>query len=207
MPSIKATVPGSGPGLWWRSKWMESVFTADDLKPLEVLVAAVYADHAHDKRVSWVTGERLRQRTKLSKDAAHRALKGLETKGYLVAVERRPRRPTTYGLVIPERRLGTPDVLAAGTGDVLTAPPLVRETDQLVREAYSTGTGGVLHPSTYPSSSSYELAPAFEQTGATSSHEEVNNMMTKHACDMGWINNDDGTVNVCPTCKANRRAA
>lgn len=151
MPSVTTTVPGSGSGPWWRSKWMESIYTADDLKPLEVLVATVYADHAHNKRVSWVTGERLRQRTKLSKDAAHRALKGLETKGYLVAVERRPRRPTTYGLVIPEHRLGTPDVLAVGTGDVLTDPPLVRETDQLVRETYSIPVHiPVLHPMRSP---------------------------------------------------------
>lgn len=205
MPSVKATVPGSGPGLWWRSKWMESVFTADDLKPLEVLVATVYADHAHDKRVSWVTGERLRQRTKLSKDAAHRALKGLETKGYLVAVERRPRRPTTYGLVIPEHRLGTPDVLAAGTGDVLTAPPLVRETDQLVRETDSTGTGDVLHPSTYPSSPSHGFAPADD--GDAHAHHDRDATAAEHRCDLGWINNSDGTVSKCPTCKSARNAA
>ena len=158
MPKATTTVPGDSSGLWWRSKWMESIFSADDLKPLEVLVAAVYADHSRNQRVAWVTGERLMQRTKLSKDASHRALKGLETKGYLVAIERKHRRPTTYALVIPEHRLST--------GDVPNESLESASRTQLVRETDSTGTGGVLHPSTYPSSSSH-VSPAPTTSAST----------------------------------------
>ena len=207
MPFLSPAALGSGSGPWWRAKWMESVYSAENLKPLEVLVAAVYADHARDKRTAWVTGERLQQRSKLSKDAAHRALKGLETKGYLVAIERKPRRPTTYALVIPEHPVGTGGVLAAGTGAVPTASSLVRETDQLVRETYSTGTGDVLHPSTYPSTSSHGRDEAFDDTADDGWAEQPTPTPVAHECDHGWINNPDGTVNVCPTCKANRRAA
>ena len=151
MPSVMTTAPGSGSGLWWRSKWMESIYTADDLKPLEVLVATVYADHAHDKRIAWVTSERLMQRTKLSKDAMHRARKGLETKGYLVALERRHRRPTTYGLVIPEHRLSTGDVPNSSTGDVPNDSLEYASRTQLVRETYSIPVHiPVLHPMRSP---------------------------------------------------------
>ena len=205
MPSVMTTAPGSGSGLWWRSKWMESIYTADDLKPLEVLVATVYADHAHDKRIAWVTSERLMQRTKLSKDAMHRARKGLETKGYLVALERRHRRPTTYGLVIPEHRLSTGDVPNSSTGDVPNDSLEYASRTQLVRETDSTGTGDVLHPSTYPSSPSHALAPAND--GDAHAHHDRDATAAQHRCDLGWINNSDGTVSKCPTCKSARNAA
>lgn len=205
MPSVMTTAPGSGSGLWWRSKWMESIYTADDLKPLEVLVATVYADHAHDKRVAWVTGGRLIQRTKLSRDAMNRALKGLESKGYLVAIERRHRRPTVYGLVIPEHRLSTGDGHNVSTPDGHNDCVEYASRTQLVRETDTTSTGDVLHPSTYPSSPSHALAPADD--GDAHAHHDRDATAAQHRCDLGWINNSDGTVSKCPTCKSARNAA
>lgn len=104
-------------GLWWRQTWMEAVYSSD-LKPLERLVAVVYADHARDKRQVWVTLPRLMERTGLSRDAANRALRGLRDKGWLLVMqEAKQHRATIYGLVIPESS-STPDVPLSSTADV-----------------------------------------------------------------------------------------
>ena len=104
-------------GLWWRQTWMEAVY-GSDLKPLERLVAVVYADHARDRRQVWVTLPRLMERTGLSRDAANRALRGLRDKGWLLVMqEAKQHRATVYGLVIPESS-STPGVPLSSTGDV-----------------------------------------------------------------------------------------
>ncbi|MCM3554009.1 helix-turn-helix domain-containing protein [Janibacter melonis] len=88
--------------LWWRQTWMEAVWSSD-LKPLERLVAGVYADHAHDQRTSWVTLDRLAERTGLGRTQAQRWRKSLVESGWIVEVQKaRQQRAAVYGLVIPE---------------------------------------------------------------------------------------------------------
>lgn len=101
---------------------MDAVWSSD-LKPLQKLVAAVYADHARDQRTAWVTLARLTERSGLSRDAANRHVRELRDRGWLVVFEKASQhRATLYGLVIPESS-GTSDVPLSSTADVpLTAP-------------------------------------------------------------------------------------
>lgn len=119
--------------LWWRHRWMEAVY-GSELKPLEVFVASIYADHAHDKRTSWVTLARLMERTHLSRDAANRALRGLRDKGWLQVVqEAKQHRATVYGLVIPD---------SSSTGGVpLSSTPDVPLTDSSSTPHDTSSTG------------------------------------------------------------------
>lgn len=106
---------------WWRDHWLDAV-RASDAKPLEVFVARSYADYARDGQAAWVTLDQLCRETKLSRDAARRAVKGLTDKHLLLMVEKaRQHRCAVYALVIPndpsstaERPLDTP----SGTADV-----------------------------------------------------------------------------------------
>lgn len=133
--------------LWWRQTWMKAVFSSN-LKPLERLVAAVYADHARDRRQTFVTLDRLMTCSGLSRDAANRARDGLETKGWLVALERKPRKPVDFLLVIPEDSASTSGG-PVGTGDglVTSTPPDMTSTSPDI-----ASTGDVLHQSSYQSS-------------------------------------------------------
>ncbi|WP_083427372.1 helix-turn-helix domain-containing protein [Geodermatophilus obscurus] len=87
---------------WPRDAWTDAVWNSTTLKPLERLVALVYAKYAGDSDIAWVTFPVLMQRTGLSRDAASRALRGLESKGWLVLVERaRQHHSARYRLQIP----------------------------------------------------------------------------------------------------------
>lgn len=93
---------------WFRDEYVQAVWECDVLRPNEVLVALVYADHAGDpdnpgNDVSWVVWRRLSQRTGIrSKDALSRAMQGLVAAGWLeLAEEKRQHRSPRYRLLIP----------------------------------------------------------------------------------------------------------
>lgn len=143
-------------GVWWRVTWMEAVWSSE-LKPLERLVAAVYADHAKERRVAWVTLDRLCGRTGLSRDAANRAVQGLEGGGWLMSGERKPRRPVTFWLVIPDGTRST------GDGPVASTPDGPR-SDIGSTSPDIGSTPDALHPSSYPSAYP-SLSPAQQLVG------------------------------------------
>lgn len=117
---------------WFRDQYVDAVWESDSLRPNEVLVALVYADHAGDpdkpsNDVAWVSWPRLSQRTGIrSKDALSRALRGLEKAGWLVLVEKgKQHRSPRYRIAVPER----PEVREAYVWDGEEQPPEVREPD------------------------------------------------------------------------------
>lgn len=130
--------------LWWRNRWMDAVYESD-LRPLERLVCAVYADHARDgQREAWVTLDRLCQRTGLSRDAANRARQGVREAGWLVVSERaRQHRAAVEELTIPDDFRGTGDVPLSG------ASGTPRDTSGTPRDTSSTPRG--LHHRANPS--------------------------------------------------------
>lgn len=141
--------------LWWRVKWLEAVWSSGDLKPLERLVAAVYADHAHDKRMTWVTLPRLCERTGMSRDAANRALRGLRSAGWLVTIQKaRQHRATVYALVIPEESSSTGGVPLSSTGGVPLSNSSSTPPDPSSTRDDTSSTPRVPNPSSYPSSQS-----------------------------------------------------
>lgn len=152
-------------GLWWRNRWMEAVYSSS-LKPLERFVATVFADHAGPRRVTFVTLSRLMQRTGLSRDAANRALRGLEDAGWLIAQSRKPRKPVDFALVIPEGAGPSGVPTSTGDGPVASTPPvpvepqLVRETDSAGTPREPTSTGDVLHQSSIPGQHPSSSSPA-----------------------------------------------
>lgn len=88
---------------WHRDLWAEAVWSSS-LRPLERLVALVYADHARDGETAWATYRRLMDRTGLSRDALARALRGVVDAGWLVEVEpARQHRATVYRLAVPQQ--------------------------------------------------------------------------------------------------------
>ena len=151
---------------------MKAVFSSD-LKPLERLVAAVYADHARDRRQTFVTLDRLMTCSGLSRDAANRARDGLETKGWLVALERKPRKPVDFLLVIPE------DVASTSGGPVGTGGGLVTSTspDMTSTSPDMTSTGDVLHQSSYQSSHHSSSSPARKIAASLLGTEEEDEVM------------------------------
>lgn len=164
-------------GLWWRQTWIEAVY-GSDLKPLERLVAVVYADHARDRRQVWVTLPRLMERTGLSRDAANRALRGLRDKGWLLVIqEAKQHRATVYGLVIPESS-STPGVPLSSTGDV----PLT-ESSSTSPDASSTRDDTSSTPRV-PNQSSYQnphqsLSPEQALVRDLLGLDETDEMLTK----------------------------
>lgn len=87
---------------WPRTDWLESVYSSDDLRPLERLTAAIYADHARDRDHAWVTLDRLIERSGMSRDAANRARRGLVNAGWLVPIGTPSRRKATkYRFAVP----------------------------------------------------------------------------------------------------------
>ena len=87
---------------WWRITWMEAVW-ASDLKPLQKLVAAVYADHARDQRTTWVTLDRLTQRSGASRTTAQKVRRELVQAGWLIEVSAATQhKAAVFGLVIPD---------------------------------------------------------------------------------------------------------
>ncbi|MFE5293000.1 hypothetical protein ACFQ8T_12535 [Isoptericola sp. NPDC056618] len=70
-----------------RYAWVDAVWLSS-LKPLERLVALAYGKYVGDSLAGvWVNGDTLREITGLSRDAANRALRGLEDKGWLFVLE------------------------------------------------------------------------------------------------------------------------
>lgn len=134
-------------GLWWRHEWIKAIY-ASDLKPLERLVACVYAEWARDKRQTFVTLDKLTAMSGLSRDAANRARDGLEKKGWLVALDRKPRKPVDFLLVIPEHATSTPDGPASTPGGPVTSTP----PDMTSTPPDTASTGDVLHQSSYQTS-------------------------------------------------------
>lgn len=88
---------------WFADSYRSAIWDSESLKPNERLVALVYADHARDGDVAWVTWDRLSQRTGIrSKTALSNATKGLVEAGWLKCVEkRRQHRSPRYQLLIP----------------------------------------------------------------------------------------------------------
>lgn len=162
--------------LWWRQRWMKAIF-GSDLKPLERLVAAVYADHARDRRQTFVTLDRLMTCSGLSRDAANRARDGLETKGWLVALERKARRPVDFLLVIPESAASTGDGLVTSTPDgppdqIGSTPPDIGSPSPDIGS-----TRGVLHQSSYPSSHHSSSSPAQQVAASLLGIDEEDEVM------------------------------
>lgn len=145
-------------GVWWRTTWMEAVWRSD-LRPLDKLTAAVYADHARDKRSIFVTLNRLCQRAGLSRDAAHRAVHHLVDEGWLVPVGTpKPRQRVYYSLVLPESA-STPDGLVTSTADVPDAKSTSTPGDITSTADDITSTPGVPDQRSYPRSTSVSLSP------------------------------------------------
>ena len=90
------------PRQWPRDRYVRAVWQSD-LRPLERLVALVYADHARDEDVAWVTYPRIRQRTGLSSNGSvTTAVTGLRDAGWLELVEPGSgRRAARYRIAIP----------------------------------------------------------------------------------------------------------
>lgn len=127
-----------------RHHWTDAVWASDALRPLEKLVALVYAKHAGAgiERV-WVTFDTLVAHTNQSRSAASRALHGLRDKGWLIEVEKaRQHRAARYRLNVPSR---TEDGRLSRTGDErlsessrpsediqpsISGSPAVREMDE-----------------------------------------------------------------------------
>lgn len=179
--------------LWWRVRWLDAIWTSD-LLPLEKLVAAVYADHARDSHSSWVTLDRLQQRASLSRDAANRALRGLVSKGWLMAVNPKPRQPVTYFLSFPDDCTSTPDGpvdsvtstadgLIASTADGLAGVFTSTPGDPASTSDDTTSTPGVLNQSTYPSthpSSSSARAIVASALAGPGEDEEDDRLVEQH---------------------------
>jgi hypothetical protein len=128
-----------------RDRWAAAVWADDRLRPLERLVALAFADHAGSGLDAvWIAGSRLRQRTGLSRDAANRALRGLESAGWLaVAQPAQQHRSTRYALRVPASVTGDGTVTQASvTGDGTVTQASVTG-DGTVTQASVTGDGTV----------------------------------------------------------------
>lgn len=141
MATRKAALPGVERGLngakgkpkrWFRDDYIDAVWETEALRPNEVLVALVYADHAGDPKkpdndIAWVAWARLSQRTGIrSKTTLSRATKGLEAAGWFIEVEkRRQHRSPRYRLAIPEH----PEVRATYVWEEDNGAPEVQDMD------------------------------------------------------------------------------
>lgn len=88
---------------WPREGWLAAMWESDQLTPYERLVAVVYARHAFESDVAWVTWPRLARMTGIrAKSTLWKATKGLVAAGWLVQVEKaRQHRSPRYRLVVP----------------------------------------------------------------------------------------------------------
>lgn len=87
---------------WPRDAFAEAVWTSR-LPSSQRLVALAFADHAHDGDESWLTYDRLQERTGLSRDSVARHLRGLVDGGWLVLLRRRRCGSGVYRLTVPEQ--------------------------------------------------------------------------------------------------------
>ena len=86
---------------WPKEDFASAVFESD-LKSLQRLIALVYADHARDGTVAWVTLERLCERTGMKRSSAIEHRKVLVDSGWLVLLEpARQHAAARYRLQIP----------------------------------------------------------------------------------------------------------
>lgn len=105
--------------LWWRETWKEAIYESD-LKPLERIVAFVYADHARERRSAWVTLDRLVETTGMSRTQAQSWRSRLVKSGFLVELSKATHhRATLYGLVIPDGQ-GAGESAPSGCRDIGT---------------------------------------------------------------------------------------
>lgn len=131
---------------WPRDRWLEAIWESETLTANERIVAYAYARYAGRNEVSWCQWDELRRRTGIrSRDAIHRAIKGLVAAGWLNLIEAAKQHYSArYRLSIPSQQSGrrTPgagEASASSPGDghldPSGSPPAVRETDiPVVRE-------------------------------------------------------------------------
>jgi hypothetical protein len=106
---------------WPRTAWLEAVYVSD-LRPLERLTAAIYADHARDSDRAWVTLDRLVERSGMARTTAMRARDGLVDAGWLVAVSAPNRRKATvYALAVPHASSSAPRPLSSSGATPLSS--------------------------------------------------------------------------------------
>jgi biotin operon repressor len=139
-------------GRWHKDVWSEAVWDSPSLLPLQKLIALAYADHARDGDVAWVTYDRLRERTGLSRDAVARHLRTLVEAGWLVLVSAASQhRSTRYRLLIPSA----------------STQQSVPRTTEPVQESVSQ-TAGAVQQSVSAVLQSVSKAPAVRQRDSTS---------------------------------------
>lgn len=138
-------------GRWHRDVWSDAVWDSS-LLPLQKLIALAYADHARDGDVAWVTYDRLRKRTGLSRDAVARHLRALVDAGWLVLVSAASQhRSARY-------RLGIPSPSSQQSAPRTTEP---------VQQSVSR-TADVVQQSVSAVQQSVSKAPAVRETDSTS---------------------------------------
>jgi DNA-binding transcriptional ArsR family regulator len=138
-------------GRWHRDVWSDAVWDSS-LLPLQKLIALAYADHARDGELAWVTYDRLRERTGLSRDAVARHLRALVDAGWLVLVSAASQhRSARYRLAIP-----SPSVQQS-----------VPRTTERFQQSVSQ-TADVVQRSVSAVQQSVSKAPAVRETDSTS---------------------------------------
>jgi DNA-binding transcriptional ArsR family regulator len=138
-------------GRWHRDVWSDAVWDSP-LLPLQKLIALAYADHARDGDLAWVTYDRLRQRTGLSRDSVARHLRALVEAGWLVLVSAPSQhRSARYRLAIPSPRI---------------QQSVSRTTEPVQQSALQTAD--VVQQSVSAAQQSVSKAPAVRQTDSTS---------------------------------------
>ena len=94
---------------WHRDLWAEAVWCSS-LPPMQRIIALVYADHARDSDVAWVSYDRLSERSGMSRASIARHLPLLVEDGWLVLVSAAAQhRSARYRLVIPAAQQSTPE--------------------------------------------------------------------------------------------------
>lgn len=126
-----------------RQRWTDAIWESD-LRSLERLVALAFAKHAgRGLDDVWVSWSELRRLTRLSNDAATRALKTLRDRGWLVrTADAAGPRAARYRLSVPEStpRDGALDDVAERSVDATSAPSHDESTPR--DGALSTPGGG-----------------------------------------------------------------
>jgi hypothetical protein len=138
-------------GRWHKDVWSEAVWDSP-LLPLQKLIALAYADHARDGDVAWVTYDRLRRRSGLSRDAVARHLRALVDAGWLVLISAASQhRSARYRLAIPSP----------------STQQSVSRTTEPVQQSVSQ-TADVVQQSVSAVQQSVSKAPAVRETDSTS---------------------------------------
>lgn len=173
--------------LWWRTTWTEAIWSSD-LKPLQRLVALVYAEHARDKRTAWVTLDRLIERSGLARSTAQRTRRELVELGWLIEVSKATQHKTAvFSLVIPEG-VRVPSLGSLDDSRVPSPDARVPTVDARVP---SPGTNLSSYPRTNPISLSREQQVVKDLLGEDATEErlmKVPNLMEQHNVrSPGWF--------------------